>query len=248
MLRKYLFIVIMLLNIGAVLYSQEYEQSNVSTPMGSTVVAYIFEDVSNTQRRAWDDMFEDAYPDAEFYKTYGLFFISSTHRFNCHGYAWYMKSEQGDGLDDPRWIGKDAGNIDEWIYWEDNSYLEVTSEEYPGKVSWNPNMGGDHSAITTGSPGTFISKWAYGPLAKHTWDDCPFSDGWSYNDLKFYKLCGEKIENTIISSNLTKDACGLLIKDVTINNSADVVISFEDWFKIDGTFNTSLGTTLSITP
>ena len=41
-----------------------------------------------------------------------------------------------DPLSEPRWIGYDFGNTDEYVYWEDSSYIKVTSRMYPGMVSW----------------------------------------------------------------------------------------------------------------
>lgn len=63
----------------------------------------------------------------------------------------------------------------------DGSYVQVASEMYPGKVSWG-GLGSDHSAITTPQTGIFISKWGFGPFAKHAYDNSPY---WAVN-LKYY--------------------------------------------------------------
>lgn len=99
---------------------------------------------------------------------------SSTRRFNCHGYAWNMV--EGGPI---RWIGYYPYNTDEHIYWEDGSYIEVCNEMYPGKVSW---ASGDHTAITTPTPGRWISKWNEWPLMEHDWNDTPFGT----SNLKYY--------------------------------------------------------------
>jgi hypothetical protein len=81
-----------------------------------------------------------------------------------------------------RWIGYYPGNTDEYIYWQDGSYVEVTgSVPYPGKVSYASD---DHSAITTSETGWFISKWGNKVLARHRWNDCPYTS----SSLKYFKL------------------------------------------------------------
>jgi hypothetical protein len=121
-------------------------QSNLSTPKGSTVTAYITSEISPNERQYWDDYWRKTG------RTYLQYFndgYSSSGRFNCHGYAWNM-SESGP----VRWIGYYVAT-DENIYMTDGSYIQVCDEIYPGKVSW---VNGDHSAITTTTPGRWISK------------------------------------------------------------------------------------------
>ena len=145
-------------------------QSNVTTPKGSTVTAYITPEISSYLR---------AYYDSHYYTSNRSFIgyfsdgYSSSGRFNCHGYAWHMV-EGGS----PRWIGAYA-TTDEDIYMTDGSYVQVCSEMYPGKVSW---ASGDHSAITTSTPGRWISKWGSAPLVEHDWNDSPYGT----TNLKYY--------------------------------------------------------------
>lgn len=78
------------------LFSQP-PQSNVSTPKGSAVTAYIAPELSPSERAYWDNYWSS--PN----RTYLEYFndgYSSSGRFNCHGYAWNM-SEEGPA----RWIG-----------------------------------------------------------------------------------------------------------------------------------------------
>ena len=215
---------------------------DVYTPLGNPVEAWITEEDSPASRAYYDNEYRSVYDStavAEFYTTYDGF--SSTRRFNCHGFAWYMASAEGSYLNDPRWIGLyNAG--DEEIYMTDGSYKEVDSETYPGKVSW---ANGDHSAITTFRPGFYISKWGYGPLVEHYWDYSPYGNN---PELKFYKLCFRKIENKTYTTNITRVDCKLEFKNVTIQNNSVVDISFEDWVRIEGPFDITLGATLNITP
>lgn len=233
-----LLILILAVLVSVNLYAQDV-RDDVETPLGSNVVAWRTEEASDATNEYWDDYFATAYPNAVQITTY--FPYSSSRRFNCHSYAWHMMSIAGGfDYDDPRWIGYYPGNTDEHVYWTDGSYKEVASEIYPGKVSW---ASGDHSAITTSTSGVFISKWNQYPLMEHDWDDSPFGS----SNLKYYKLCYEEITDDI-TSDLTKQACKLLIKDVTIQNNAHVEIDVEDWIKIEGPFNTTSGTTLDIQP
>lgn len=156
--------------------SQNY-RADVKTPKGSNVAAWITEESSIQTRTYWDASVAGSYPNAQQIKTYDDF--SSSRRFNCHGYAWHM-SELSNPLSEPRWIGYYADNTDEHIYWQDGSYVEVSQEVYPGKVSW---ASGDHSAVTTSEKGWFISKWNEYPLLKHRWDDSPYGT----TNLKYYK-------------------------------------------------------------
>lgn len=75
-----------------------------------------------------------------------------------------------------RWIGYYV-TTDEDIYMTDGSYIQVCNEIYPGKVTW---VNGDHSAITTSTPGRWISKWNKYPLVEHNKDETPFGTGYAY--------------------------------------------------------------------
>ena len=223
--------IILLLVIGHALYSHSFAQdirNDVQTPLRSNVVAYeTVEFLSLSERRAADRFYNTIYPNAIKIPTYGYY--SATRRF------------EGDGLDYPRWIGYETGNTDEAIYWEDGSYIEVPNEVYLGKVSW---ASGDHSAITTPIPGRYISKWAYFPLYEHEWDDSPFGT----TNLKYYKLCFEKIENETINSDYTKNACKFLMKNISVQGETEINITVGDWIKIEGTFNAPTGMVLNISP
>ncbi len=160
-------IFITLICLISIKISAQDVQSNITTPLGNSVDAWIIDEESST-RAATDNYYSQTRPNAIQFDTYDGY--SSTNMFNCHSYAWYM-SQKTPELTNPRWIGYYPGNTDEHIYWEDGSYIEVADETYPGMVSWSS---GDHSAITTSTPGKWKSKWSYGPLCLHDWDDTPF--------------------------------------------------------------------------
>jgi len=156
-------------------FAQDY-QSNVCTPKGNSVVAFIMEESLENTRAYYDSVYALNYPNAIQIPTYDGY--SSTRKFNCHGYAWHIS----DGGSD-RWIGYGYpyDNDPEYGYWQDASYIEVAQRTYPGKVNWSS---GDHSAITTENPDILISKWNEYPLMKHEWDDSPYGT----SNLKYYKL------------------------------------------------------------
>ena len=152
-------------------------RADVLTPKGSTVVAWILAEDSWKLRSDYDADYAFFYPNATQIKTYDG--LSSTKKFNCHGFAWLRSVE---GID--RWIGTGwSAPHDipdpEMIYMTDGSYEKATGHVYPGKVFWG-GYGEDHSAITTSHPDTVISKWKWWPLMKHHKDDNPFGPSSNY--------------------------------------------------------------------
>jgi len=171
-------------------------QSNVRTPKGSPVVAWIMEEASEENRAYFDNYFASTYQDAKQLPTYGSDY-SSTRKFNCHGYAWHMTDIDGNqSLTNPRWIGYSQGNTDEAIYMSDGSYIQVANEMHPCKISWSL---GDHSAISTTS-GKYISKWNEYPLMEHDWDDSPYGT----SSLKYYVSTNINGNSSILCNNSTR--------------------------------------------
>jgi len=168
-------LLIVLQFIFGIASGQDY-RNDVQTPKCNNVVAYtIGSEYSDSLKIYYDSQYASEYPNVEILASNGTH--STTEKFNCHAYAWHV-SEGGDN----RWIGYSYGNTDEYVYWQDGSYVEVLgSVPYPGKVSYADD---DHSAITTSESGWFISKWGNKVLARHRWDDCPYTS----SNLKYYKL------------------------------------------------------------
>ncbi len=145
--------------------------AKVKTPNYSDVVAYITTEDEDSWRHYLDSVRQYNYPNAFIIYTYPSsgnpnIKYSSSGRFNCHGFAWYMTAGEGSGLSDPRWIGYAPDNEDEHIYWQDGSYTEIQSVDYPCVISYDPAVS-DHSAISQPVPGKVVSKWADGPLMYH---------------------------------------------------------------------------------
>ena len=176
------FFIIFIINIATIqlLSSQcDVRMYDIYTPKGTPVVTFLMCESSLQDRLALDSYFAQTYPQAIQLKTHkeGNDSISSTRKFNCHGYAW-LKVETG--ID--RWIGTGWANDitdPERVFITDGSYIKIPQETYPGKVFWNS---GDHTAVTTNQQGIFISKWNEYPLMKHAWNYSPYGT----NDLKYY--------------------------------------------------------------
>jgi hypothetical protein len=211
---------------------------DIHTPAGSAVVTFFTCESSSSTRAYFDYYFAQERPNAEQIPTYDGY--SSTRKFNCHGYAW-LRVEQG--ID--RWIG--TGRPDdipdpEKIYITDGSYTEVSQETFPGKVFW---ASGDHTAITTGEPGWFISKWNEWPLFRHRWDDTPFGT----TDLEYYvKTCPTiNLTNQTITTDAIFATCGdINVQNVTVTNGAKLTLDAAGSVNIISDFEVELGSQLEI--
>lgn len=179
-MKKFIFLFILGITTSLLLHGQcDIRMYDIYTPKGSPVVTFLMCESSLARRLSLDSHYTQTYPNATQIKTHTEqgYQISSTRKFNCHGYAW-LRVEQG--ID--RWIGTGWASdiIDpERIYITDGSYIEVSQETYPGKVFWDS---GDHTAVTTSEQGIFISKWNEYPLMQHAWNYSPYGT----NNLKYY--------------------------------------------------------------
>ena len=179
-------------------YSQ-VRAANVYTPKGSDVTASSSsEGWSPFQRDSVDNYFLTAYYPAIKIPTYGEYGgeeLSSTTRFNCHGYAWHVSERGVDNTNEYRWMGNEN------IYWEDfdePSYTEVNHSGYPEKISYRP-PGVDHSAVVTDNSQWVTSKWAEGPLMYHAPNNCPYVRYYSDPSavyLKYYQLNPKIVEGS----------------------------------------------------
>jgi hypothetical protein len=150
----FLMVITILLLKGQFTYCQvEVERY---TPLASPVRAYNqIPEMSTKDKNNWSEFVSVHYPNA-----LELNAPSATKRYNCHSYAWHF-SEGGDRV----WIGYYSWQkADEDIYWEDGSYIRLSSEVEATKISY---YDGNHSAIQTSHQGTYISKWGVGPLMRH---------------------------------------------------------------------------------
>ena len=203
----------------------DVQMYDIYTPMGSYVKTYLMCEASTYDREYYDDYYSSRYPNAEMMIVYNG--LSSTRKFNCHGYAW-LRVEQG--ID--RWIGysySDMGTYPD-IYITDGSYTQVSSETFPGKVFWDrPN--GDHTAITTAQSGWFISKWNQYPLFKHRWNDSPYGTAFKY----YVKNCPTTNFTTpTVSTTQTVTGGNINVQNVTVTSGATLTIKAECNINVQG--------------
>jgi hypothetical protein len=207
-------------------------RSDVSTPKGSLVEAWIMDESSLSVRQANDTYYSGAYPNAQKMITFNS--LSSTRRFNCHGYAWYM-SELATPLNSPKWIGYSTTTAED-IYMTDGSYVQTSTAQFPGKVSYTSD---DHSAVTTNQTGWYISKWGPTLWCKHLWNDTPYNEA----TLKYYIKAG-------VPYTLYPSPCNGIFTNVTMpGNPGDVVVlklSFGGYINWNGQSNGS-GAQISLT-
>jgi len=222
---------------------------DIKTPMGNVVQTWITEEIPNGLKKILDDDDKKNHQGAIQILVYDGF--SSTRTFNCHGYAWVRVEH---GID--RTLGyNDDGVYPEDYYIADESFIEVPQPVYPGKVYWHGNR--DHSAITTEHPDTIISKWYYGPLCKHHWNDSPYAD---ISSVKFYvRNCALLGNETVnfggptandkhpININLIIKSCGNInIKNVEVIDNAKLKLDAPGEVVIESGFEMELGTELEV--
>ena len=193
---------------------------DIFTPRGTLVETLLNDEQPDFRQRIMDDAWGLSFPGVELIILYDG--VSSTRKFNCHGYAWLRVEE---GID--RWMNRPS---DEY-YTDiingmqgvngDGSYVEVPNATYPGKISWGM---GDHSAITTAEPGWVISKWNSGPLCRHQRGQGknPFDDTTAYPvNVRYYvKNCAalpNSYTNDTVTTNKTKYGNNFHIQNVNVN-------------------------------
>ena len=219
----------------------DVQMYDIYTPMGSYVKTHLMYEAPTSYREFYDDYYSFLYPNAEMIIVYDG--LSCTRKFNCHGFAW-LKVEQG--ID--RWIGYNKQDIGLYpdIYITDGSYVQVSSETFPGKVFWDRQTGGDHTAITTAQQGWFISKWNIYPLFKHRWDDSPYGTNFKY----YVKNCPIPVVNfinKIVTTDTTVTSCGdINVQNVKVQNGAKLIFDAEGEVIIGSDFEVELGSEFEI--
>jgi hypothetical protein len=71
----------------------------LATPRGTEIPdTYTFEEFHWTTRRDLDNYWRNLHPNAQMLYLWGESY-SSSHKYNCHGYAWYMFGD--NAINDP---------------------------------------------------------------------------------------------------------------------------------------------------
>ena len=130
--------------------------TDLKTPMNSPVphTYELGDGMTSTDKANLSDSVAIRYPDATEVNP-----PSATYHYNCHSFAWY-RSEGGNRN---VWIGWTGGGTAEDVYWDDGSFIKVSSLSDATKISYDNDGTGDHSAIKL-SGTNCRSKWGVWPL------------------------------------------------------------------------------------
>lgn len=155
-------LIVVLLSLGLSSLTAQYNWSYYkNTYHQSSVNVGLF---TGTDWTSWEKGqiragYEETYNDLEFLG-------SATKTYNCHYYAWFQSSQYPSTY---YWLDYPAEN------WIDYSYVQLPSEQNSQKVTYSYSDGTlDHSAVTTGTSGRYISKWGSACLFEHDYDECPY--------------------------------------------------------------------------
>jgi len=215
-------------------------QSTVQTPWGTTVDVWTQNDMTLQQRNDMDDSLAVEYPYADFLPTLpdgNPSDPSSTSKFNCHGYAWYMYWQE-DEFDDP-W---NMNYTEAENYFNDPSYKVCSQAE--ADIWWI--NGGSHSALSTETSGILLSKWGTGSLATHGTgnNDSPYP----ITSVTHYKKCSKTYNNRTFIDDEDIVVCAVKIVNSSISSYVDLDIEYEEAVLIEGPFATQIGAELYIHP
>ncbi|OGS40252.1 MAG: hypothetical protein A3K77_03805 [Euryarchaeota archaeon RBG_13_31_8] len=179
-MNKYVFIYTILFSLGIMPILGQYQSTTVQTPRGVNVDAlrFVGEDFDSDEIEYWNDWWTNGYN--------CRILANSTNYYNCHGYAWHnieghMSQSELRWINDVDEYGNPIYNVTKYYSGSNPSYIQSTNVNHR-KVSYYPR---DHSALTTENQDSLISKWAYGPLVKHTPQQCPF---YPNSQIKYYRL------------------------------------------------------------
>jgi hypothetical protein len=215
-------------------------QSTVETPWGTSVIVWTQDDMIYSQRIESDTEHARNYSGAQFHPTLpdppNYPTPSSSSKFNCHGYAWYMYWRGTAQEFSAPWNMNDTEADN---YFSDPSFKECTKAE--ADIWWINN--GAHSALATGTTDLLKSKWGTGPLATHYKDNQPTT----ISSVTYYKRCSYDVTGGI-DTDITMDHCAVKFQNTNVLNYVDLEIEYEEAVLIEGTFTTGTGTTLNFHP
>jgi len=184
------------------------------------------------------------------------FISEATRSYNCHAYAWYKVEGGNYSIQIPF----NHTNPNTYIYtlvvpqyWNDGSYVATTSTSAGKKVSYNAHSPFDHSAITTNQSGILESKWGYGPVMRHTKENCPYYFSSIPTTVTYYQynpLCTSPISSfinqVVINTNQTVTGCIINAQNVTVTNNKKLVFDGIEGVTINGSFEVQLGSELEV--
>lgn len=241
MKTKYI-ISILLLVLGISVVGQT---STVYTPWGTEVDVWTQQDMGTQARHDYDNR-----PQYTYYKNNGTDFLptlpngypsdpSSSSKFNCHGYAWYMYWRGSSQFNAPWHIDSDEAEK----YFDDPSYVECS--EADADIYWINS--GAHSALATEDQDELLSKWGEGPLAVHGKGSAHSPWPTTSANTTYYKLCYKEYTGSFGVDN-TLDECSALFENSGTSNYVDLEIEYEVAIRFEGIFSTGTGSTLYFHP
>jgi len=232
----------------------------IYTPMGSAVAGWIMCETPIEWRDSLDLWCKTNYhltdydPNNDNYDSEYIMIVydnvSSTSKFNCHGYAW-IRAELG--ID--RSLGVEGHSSEMAPFMNDGSYIEAFQPVFPAKVWWSSLKGNpDHSGITTEHPGYVISKWGGQALCRHWWSNNPFTS----NDvfLRYYVRncsCSAFEKETVNFANLTMNdnlivrSCNdIIAQNVIVPDGINLVMVARDSIILGPGFHAAAGSNVTI--
>ena len=171
-----LFLLLLML-VGGSSYSQ-------TTPNGTSVASDIsYEPLITQYEYDWANWYQ------EYYFPNVTKLEEPTKTYNCHGYAWLKYDGGGD-----YWLNSPGDDK----FWLDNSYIQTSNTT---NANLRVSFQGDHSAVTTSTPGVCTSKWGYGGRYMHNTTNVP--PGYQPNNtLTYYERCyTPNLQNMTYNSN-----------------------------------------------
>ncbi len=131
----------------------------VYTPYGKEILAYIRNELTSDEITLYTNSVTENYTGVTIH-------APATTTYNCHSYAWHMKTYAN-----PVWIDAEYGGVLQLAnYWTNDAYVECS--EINAVHAYYSD--GDHSAIVL-SNGRYLSKWGSLPLVEHTKTNCPYT-------------------------------------------------------------------------
>ncbi len=197
----------------------------VYTSYGQVVPALMLREYTSFESNEVDEIFLESYPNA-------IMIEPSSHRYNCHAYAWSLCSNNPVSC----WInGGISSDTDKYVsrYWTEDEYGITAIASAAERVYY---QGGDHSAVvSTTYDDKYESKWGNGPLMAHAPADCPYNS----SNLLYLRKCdmvkylsgndipsvGNTYRYTLPTTNINLTTGDWLITDHKGNNFSNITYS-----------------------
>lgn len=188
-----------------------------STPNGTNVSSYVvyLPELSQSDINWINNEQQNVFPNA-------VKLADPTRTYNCHGYAWIKHDGGGD-----YWLNTPGDDQ----FWLDNSYQQTSNTT---KQNLRVSYQGDHSAVTTATPGVCISKWGAWGRYSHNTTYVPI-DYQPNNPLTYYERCyTPNLQNMTYNGNFgtpvsTVNFVSAGFRDVYTNIPSNILVNPINW-------------------